>query len=571
MSVIDRRNLNTLWSSVLVETCSRLGVKTAIVCPGSRSAPLTVALAAHPKIEAIPVLDERSASFFALGIAKRSRFPVLLVCTSGTAGANFYPAIIEARESQVPLLVLSADRPPELRDCHSGQAIDQQKLYGTYPNWYAELALPEATLDRLRYLRQTAVQAVRRSLFPVAGPVHLNVPFRDPLAPISQPLPDFTLPESFFQHLDPSWAVAIAAEKLPLETWQTCDRGIILAGVDRPENPERYCQAIASLAAATGWVVLAEGLSPVRHRIDLVPNVIAAYDFILRDLEWARSLAPEMVVQVGAMPTSKQLRIWLGQTQPRRWILDSGTDNFDPLHARTTHLPLTIAQFLTLPQREPRRSNYGDRWRNAEEKTAQTLTSKLTEIEHLFAGKVAWLLSQWLPPNAQVFIANSTPVRDVEWFWQKSDRGFRLFCNRGANGIDGTLSTALGMSHRQDNNILLTGDLALLHDTNGFLASDRWVGNLTVVLINNNGGGIFSLLPIAQFEPPFEDYFATPQKVNFARLCAAYGVEHCLIQNWEELRMAIASANSSGLRVLELVCDRDRDARDYRDRFSIQF
>ncbi|PSO94433.1 MAG: 2-succinyl-5-enolpyruvyl-6-hydroxy-3-cyclohexene-1-carboxylic-acid synthase, partial [Cyanobacteria bacterium SW_6_48_11] len=180
---LDFRNTNTLWSSIIAETLKRLGLTTAIICPGSRSAPLTVAFAQHPEIEAIPILDERSAAFFALGVAKRSHVPAALVCTSGTAGANFYPAVIEASESQVPLLVLTADRPPELRDCHAGQAIDQQKLYGSYPNWQAELALPSQKIGMLRYLRQTIVQAVKRSLFSVPGAVHLNVPFREPLAP----------------------------------------------------------------------------------------------------------------------------------------------------------------------------------------------------------------------------------------------------------------------------------------------------------------------------------------------------------------------------------------------------
>ncbi|MBC6476602.1 MAG: 2-succinyl-5-enolpyruvyl-6-hydroxy-3-cyclohexene-1-carboxylic-acid synthase [Hormoscilla sp. GM7CHS1pb] len=181
------RNVNLVWASILAETLKRLGLKTAIACPGSRSTPLTVAFAQNPLIEAIPVLDERSAAFFALGIAKGTGLPVALVCTSGTAGANFYPAAIEARESRVPLLILTADRPPELRNCHAGQAIDQVKLYGNYPNWQAELALPSLEMEMLAYLRQTVIHAWECTLFPTPGVVHLNVPFRDPLAPIPQP------------------------------------------------------------------------------------------------------------------------------------------------------------------------------------------------------------------------------------------------------------------------------------------------------------------------------------------------------------------------------------------------
>ena len=183
---IDFRNINTLWSSILVETLQHVGLTTAIICPGSRSTPLAIAFSQHPKIEAIPILDERSAAFFALGIAKKTGFPVAIVCTSGTAGANFYPAVIEAKESRVPLLVLTADRPPELRNCHSGQTIDQLKLYGNYPNWQTELALPSGEMGMLCYLRQTVIQAVKRSLDPTPGAVHLNLPFRDPLVPLPQ-------------------------------------------------------------------------------------------------------------------------------------------------------------------------------------------------------------------------------------------------------------------------------------------------------------------------------------------------------------------------------------------------
>ncbi|WP_254721985.1 2-succinyl-5-enolpyruvyl-6-hydroxy-3-cyclohexene-1-carboxylic-acid synthase [Kovacikia minuta] len=193
---IDFTNTNLVWTSILAETLQRLGLRTAIVCPGSRSAPLAVAFARHPKIEALPVLDERSAAFFALGIARQSHLPVVLVCTSGTAGANFYPAVIEARESRVPLLVLTADRPPELRDCNAGQAIDQHKLYGTFPNWQAELALPSLEPSLLAYLRQTTIYAWEQTLYPVPGPVHLNLPFRDPLAPLPQPEAQ-TLAETF--------------------------------------------------------------------------------------------------------------------------------------------------------------------------------------------------------------------------------------------------------------------------------------------------------------------------------------------------------------------------------------
>jgi len=260
--MLDFRNTNTVWASVLAETLQRLGLTTAVICPGSRSAPLTIAFAQNKKIETIPILDERSASFFALGTAKKSYLPTALICTSGTAAANFYPAIIEARESRIPLLIFTADRPPELRDCHAGQAIDQVKIYGNYPNWQAELAIPSASRGMLDYLRQTIVYAWERSQFPTPGPVHLNIPFRDPLVPV----PDIAVealetefnPEDFFAGLEPIFAgesstppsppLLRGGEESTIQKWQKCSKGIIITGVSQPQFAEKYCSAIAQIS-----------------------------------------------------------------------------------------------------------------------------------------------------------------------------------------------------------------------------------------------------------------------------------------------------------------------------------
>ena len=570
---IDFRNINTVWASILTETLKRLGLTAAVICPGSRSAPLAVAFAQQNEIESIPVLDERSAAFFALGIAKATQRPVALLCTSGTAGANFYPAVIEARESRVPLLILTADRPPELRDCHSGQTIDQLKLYGHYPNWQTELSLPSVGMGRLRYLRQTLVHAWERALFPTPGPVHLNIPFRDPLAPLQQLDPD-TLPspfelEDFFTNLSHS-PLPITHYPLPLPyaEWQQCDRGIIIAGVAQPQHPKNYCDAIAHLSQTLGWPVLAEGLSPVRNNADINPYLISTYDFILRHPKLAQPLTPKMVIQIGELPTSKELRTWLDQTQPQRWIIDPSHHNLDPLHGKTTHLRTTIEQLVTtLSPLEPGKlwenptSGYLKQWCELEAQVRSVVDPKMATMTQLFEGKVAWLLSQILPPETPLFIANSMPVRDVEFFWQPNNRKIKPFFNRGANGIDGTLSTALGMAHRNQRSVMLTGDLALLHDTNGFLLRNKFVGHLTIVLINNNGGGIFEMLPISQFDPPFEEFFATPQNINFAQLCMTYGVEHQLIESWEQLQELLNPLPGEGIRVLELQTNRKADAQ----------
>ncbi len=550
---LDFRNVNTLWSSVLVETLAGLGITTAVVSPGSRSGPLTVAFAQHPDIEAIPILDERSAAFFGLGRAKKTGIPTVLVCTSGTAGANFYPAVIEARESGVPLLVLTADRPPELRHCHSGQTIDQQKLYGNYPTWQAELALPSQDMEQLCYLRQTMVQAVARSRYPTPGVVHLNVPFRDPLAPTPQPLQrqlsDF---EGFFSHLVPPEATTVE-QVLPWEHWLHCNRGIIIAGVDQPLDPETYARAIGHLSNMLGWVVLAEGLSPIRNYAHLVPKLISTYEFILQDSEIAHDLIPEIVIQIGAFPTSKTLRNWLSEISPQYWVIEQRGENFDPLHRKAIPLHFTLSELFEVNFPWPARSSYQQQWLSPQQQTRDKIDQQFTNTTELIESKIAWILSETLPENTPLFIANSLPVRDVEWFWQPNQRQIEPLFNRGANGIDGTLSTALGIAHQGQSAVCLTGDLALLHDSNGFLVSKQVRGHLTIIVINNQGGGIFNFLPISEFAEVFEDYFKTPQPIDFCSLCASYGIAYHQIQNWEEFTSLLTSLPQQGIRVLEIV------------------
>ena len=623
---IDFRNTNTLWASILAETLQRLGLTTAVICPGSRSAPLTIAFAQNNQIETIPILDERSASFFALGIAKKSHLPVALICTSGTAAANFYPAIIEARESRIQLLIFTADRPPELRDSHAGQAIDQIKIYANYPNWQAELAIPSAEIAMLGYLRQTLMYAWDRSQFPTPGPVHLNIPFRDPLVPISDIAVEaleaqFDI-EDFFAGLEPivvgetstspsqgghapSTAPTKGGVGSAIEQWQKCSRGIIIAGVAQPEDSEKYCRAIAQISQLLNWPVLAEGLSPLRNYAQLNPHLISTYDLILRNRELADKLTPEIAIQIGDLPTSKELRNWLDKTQPKRYVIDPSHHNFDPLHGKTIHLrtsPENLATAISLHvpplkkgglggdqasattaisplvppltkgglggvQTSPS-NEYLQLWHNTETQVRQTIDQKLSTINNIIEPKVSWLLSQILPARTPIFISNSMPVRDIEFFWKPNNLEIKPFVNRGANGIDGTLSTALGVAHRNQSSIILTGDLALLHDTNGFLINNKFVGHLTIILINNNGGGIFEMLPVARFDPPFEEFFATPQHINFAQLCATYGVEHQIIDDWEQLKQKLVSLPNNGIMVLELQTNRRADAKWRQDNLS---
>lgn len=571
---IDFRNVNTLWASVLVETLHRCGLTMAVICPGSRSTPLTMALARHPQIEVIAILDERSAAFFALGRAKKTGIPTVLVCTSGTAGANFYPAVIEATESNVPLIIFTADRPRELRHCHAGQTIDQLRLYGNYPNWQCELALPEGNLAMLRYLRQNMIQAWEQSLFPAPGVVHLNLPFREPLAPIVQPevalLKAQLLEQDFFSAIKTSFLPGYCSHTLPIKAWGKLP-GVIIAGLAQPADPELYCRAIAKLSQLLSFPVLAEALSPLRNYHPLNPYLISTYDAILRQTHLAEELIPQIVIQIGELPTSKQLRNWLQNTVAERWVVDGRIANFDPLHGKTIHLHSSIEQIAItidpdLPLPTP--SDYCRRWCELETHTRKTIDKTLASLDTLYEGKAAWLISQSLPPDTPIFIANSMSVRNAEFFWQPNDRRTIPYFSRGANGIDGTLSTALGIAY-QDSGVLLTGDLALLHDTNGFLIRQQFRGHLTIIIINNNGGGIFEMLPIAEFSTEFETYFATPQTVDLAKLCSVYDIEYQKINNWQDLSLLLNNLPTTGIRVLELICDRRQDAAWLKQHLAI--
>jgi 2-succinyl-5-enolpyruvyl-6-hydroxy-3-cyclohexene-1-carboxylate synthase len=561
---LDFRNTNSLWGSVLVETLYRLGLRHAVISPGSRSTPLTMAFARHPGIAALPVLDERSAAFFALGLAKRTRRPVVLLCTSGTAGANYFPAVIEAQESGVPLLVITADRPPEMRDCRSGQTIDQQKLFGNHVNFYHEYAVPAATLPLLRYLRQTTAHAWARTQWPVAGPVHLNAPFRDPLPPVADASTRAVAKNldvaKFFRSV--STDVEGMHPAVPAATGPVTDlprRGLIILGPVQPADPAAYAGLIGRLSATLGWPVLADALSPLRNHATLIPNLVTTYDLVARSRKLARQLRPAAVLSLEGWPTSKALRTWLEATAPEVYQLSPGNQNGDPLHLATRQLRIPLETLTANVRPVGRTGPWLEQWVGVEKALSRELERAVPGLPGRFEGRVCQLLPGLLPRRTPVFIANSMPVRDAEFFWPANDRGHALFFNRGANGIDGTLSTALGVAHEGRPAVLLTGDLALLHDSNGFLTLPRFKGSLTIVLINNEGGGIFGHLPVAQFDPPFEKYFATPQAANFAKLCAAYGAGHVQVRDWRHFAALLARLPRRGVRVLEIRTDRKRD------------
>ncbi len=561
-----RSTVNSCWGALTMEVLARLGIQTVITSPGSRSTPLTVAAARNPRIEALSILDERSAAFYALGLAKSTGRPVVLVCTSGSAAANYWPAVVEASMGGTPLLLLTADRPPELRNCASGQTIDQCKIYGDYVRHFAELSLAHASPDMLAYLRQTLVHAVHISLSDNPGPVHLNFPFRDPLAPVSDS-PKSVVGAEILEVAStlitrPCEVVPLASaiDMVALERLSSHTKGIIVVGTESPCcGDEAFSDAIAMISDKLGWPVIADVLNPLRSHAERNPLLMTRYDAFLRNMRTTDELLPSAILQIGTLPTSKVLRAWLKSVDAVSFLLTSRPINTDPLHRIATPLygdAQALAEHLQ-PQRVE--ANWGKQWSAFEQETANELDSKMRSIETMFEGKVAWLLSKHLPVNTPVFLASSMSVRYAEYFWEASSRGYSIFCNRGANGIDGTLSTALGVAHGGKPSVLLTGDLAFLHDSNGLLAASQLKGSLTVVITNNNGGGIFEHLPVSENDSSFEDFFATPQSVDLAKLSEAHGIHHEQIQDWDNFISSISVLPEFGLRILELRTDRKND------------
>ncbi|WP_017293837.1 2-succinyl-5-enolpyruvyl-6-hydroxy-3-cyclohexene-1-carboxylic-acid synthase [Geminocystis herdmanii] len=574
---LNFRNINTIWSSVIVETFAQLGLKNAVISPGSRSTPLTLAFAQHPSINTIPILDERSASFFALGLAKKNNSPTVLICTSGTAVANFYPAVIEAKYSHIPLIILTADRPPELQNCHAGQTINQVNLYNSYPLWQTQLSLPSMEIDRLFYLRQNIIYSWEKSFLTSRGVVHINIPFREPLAPISTLDISLENQEFIYQQLFSNFPVNnnnfleyyFDLNKY-LKQWKKYDKGIIIAGVDTSDNPLLYSRSIELLSNLLNFPILGEALSPIRNYHENNYNLIINYDAILRNADNADQLIPEIVILFGEYPTSKTLREWLNKHKVKTYIITPYDDNLDALHSNSIHLRLNPENLIKyLPTLETKSSsNYSNQWSSIEQKITIKLKKIMEEKEEIFEAKISWMLSKYLPVNTPIFIANSMSIRYAEFFWQKNNLAREIYFSRGTNGIDGTLSTALGVAHQNQPTVLLTGDLALLHDTNGFLINQYFQGSLTIILVNNNGGGIFEMLPISDYQPLFEKYFATPQSIDFKNLTKTYNIDYKLINNWKEFKIFLTNLPKKGINLWELKTDRKYDTLWLKNYFN---
>lgn len=546
-------NANSFWGALTIETLTRLGVERVVISPGSRSTVLTVACALNKKIKTDVILDERSAAFFALGLARASASPVALICTSGSALSHYFPAVIEAYYQQVPLVVLSTDRPAELRDCQSGQSIDQGKIFGHYARFFHEVALPEAKQELWRYLRQTLVYAVGISR--KHGPVHLNFPFRDPLVPTVDctAVAEDALDESFFDGIGFSEKERISTKHEVKWDVSKKKRCLIVVGQYRTEMPELFAESLRIISEKLNAPILSDVLNPLRSYADIFGNrLICGYDRVLRDKNNADSLEPDFVLQIGVPPISKVLRSWLEKSCKEALILEASDLNANALHLPGKQMQVRV-ECMHLDVTGMCDTDYLNRWIEANERS-----EKSCEIpwecanEGFYCEGVASKLVCSLPEETPIFIANSLSIRNAEWFFPANEKRFKIYCNRGANGIDGTVSTALGVAVASNKpTVLWVGDLAFLHDTNALLMSGVFSGSLTIVLIQNHGGRIFEHLPICDFPCAFEHYFIAEQKVDIPTLVSAYGISHATAKTCSELEVYLRDLPEKGIKVIE--------------------
>ncbi len=581
---VDHGARNFALAGAFVDELARAGVRHACVCPGSRSTPLAIKLAGHPALRIWVHVDERSAGFFALGMARALGEPVALLCSSGTAAANFLPAVVEAHHARVPLVVLTADRPPEVRDFGAAQTIDQVRLYGGHVKWFVDMPVPEVTEDLLRHARAVAGRAAATALADPAGPVHLNFPFREPLLPATDPgeavsvldsiaiegrphdLP-YVVASRASRPPDPDFVAALAADLA------ATPRGLIICG---PQNDPALAEPIVGLAAAAGYPVLADPLSQVRCGRHDGELIVDSYDAFLRDEAICRELAPDVVLRFGAPPTSKPLLQYLQRFPGCRHVLvDEGGGWRDPMllasdvvHADPCLVCDALAEAVVARRCGAAAGEWAKTWLAIGGMSRAAIAGHLAAEPEAFEGRVFAELADLIPDGTTLFAGNSMPVRDLDTFFPAVGRAIRFLANRGANGIDGVVSSALGAAAVTPTPLVLVlGDLSFYHDLNGLLAAKKHRLRATIVVLNNDGGGIFSFLPQAAHIDPdtFEELFGTPIGLDVEAAARLYGAAFARPTSWEMFREAIATGLAGdGLTVVEIVTDRRQNVTQHR-------
>lgn len=571
-SVASSPNPNLQFSETLVAGLADAGLKAVCIAPGSRSTPLALAFDANPTVETLVHLDERCASYFALGMAQASGRPVALVCTSGTAALEFHAAVVEAKMAGVPLLLLTADRPPELRHSGANQTIDQVKMYGDHVLWAVDAALPEEDAPdvALRNMRTLAARCFAVANGIRKGPVHINFPFRKPLEPEAPYSPHFDKGQSSSIQRGVLVPTAEQIEEM-VALVSEHEQGWIVCGPWAGRPPYSLVNAVAELGRSTGYPVFADPLSGLRFgpHTGTTPIVGSYESFLQHSADFE---APQVVIRFGAVPTSKYLNAYLERTASALQV-HVRSDGVWADDSHRVHSYLQVDETVFCRQLAERFRRTPGQWAAsilaAEERSRQRQERLLRES--WFDAAAAATAVTALPDDSNLFVGNSLPVRHVDQFAQPDTKRIHVYGNRGASGIDGVLSSALGVAaaERSRPMLLLIGDVSFYHDMNGLLAVFKHgLDNVTVVLLNNGGGGVFRRLPIAEDQTRFEELFLTPPGLDFSLAVEMYGLDFVRIQ--DENRAGLAQAICASLRdrrptVIEVRTDGARDERMRRE------
>jgi 2-succinyl-5-enolpyruvyl-6-hydroxy-3-cyclohexene-1-carboxylate synthase len=558
------RDAATAFARAVVDEWVRGGVTDACVAPGSRSTPMALALAQDTRVRVHVFLDERSAAFCALGIGRASSRPAVVLCTSGTATVNLHPAVVEAHHGAVPLIVATADRPAELRDVGAGQTIDQTKLYGDAVRWFVDLGVPADVDGAGAVWRATAARTVAVAGGVPAGPVHWNLPFREPLVPTGEPLVDapgrpggapWTAGEPAVVQPPAPAALARAATAV-----REHPRGLVVAGW----GANASAAALDRFVDVAAWPVLADPVSGLRRGA----AAVSTYDALLRDQVFASAHRPDLVLRLGAPTSGRRLNEFLRGvpqilvTRDAAWL--------DPDRSAIGRIVADADSFLAACQAAfgPARTDRSwlDSWCDAEGSARRALDAHLDADDEPFEGRIARDVVDAAPDGGTLVVASSMPVRDVESFARPRD-GVRIVANRGANGIDGFVSTAIGVALGTTEPVIaLLGDLCFLHDQNGLLGVGARGVDVTFVVVDNDGGGIFSFLPQAEAAPEhFEALFGTPQGVDLDAVAAVHGIPTVEVTRAGELAEAVQeSIAAGGVRVVLVRTDRVTNVARHR-------
>ena len=523
----------------LVDELYQLGVRHAVFSPGSRSTTLAMLFQSHGGFHTYMNIDERSAGFMALGIAKAQGEPAVLVCTSGSALTHYGPAVVEAKHSGVPMIILSADRPYTLQQVGAPQTIDQQKYFGTAVNYYEELSVPSES-HYYTYPRQVARRAYLKANDHKLGPVHINVPLFEPLVPNRE--------EEYFKQgrSAKSFRLVKHQEIASLASLLNGKQVLILGG-PTVTNPK----AVVDFAERIGAVVIGDPLSNLRQ----YEGVISTYDAFLAHHERWEELRPDVVIQLGQIPVSKRIQQWMGTLTDIDYITVSpNAEVVNPSLTTTIHVMASVDVFLwemSLGISVAQDLEYVRVWQGIESNSREQL-DKVQEEPNLFEGRTIHMLQQMMSDEGQLLVANSMSIRDMDYFWATGRSQAMVYGNRGTNGIDGTVSTALGLSTNGKPTVMVTGDLSFFHDMNGLAIGKTHGMNLTIILHNNDGGGIFQYLP-QKGTDDFDYLFNTPQGINYSGLATMYGLDYVKVTNNAELEQAMQHyIGTEGIHLIEV-------------------